>query len=265
VVDGIAVREARPEELAIAARHYLGMRREIGWADGALVPDWETRFVELHRRTIAAGEARYLFAEADGRIVGSALAFLRRSPSDEFVRGAPRGFLANVYVDEAWRRRGVARALTSAAIEWLRSLNCATVRLYASARPALVRVVRIRAGQRDDAAPAAGCGRIRMKTGADAARSARRLWGILRAGSVRLIRQRHCMLAAAHIRRPGFRHLHAGPVDRHLLIAQPPDMTQIEIGLHLCAVAHIGPSTARTRKRPAGGLAGCRRSHRRSS
>jgi GNAT superfamily N-acetyltransferase len=132
VADGIAIREARQDELAVAARHYLAMRRALGWADAELLPDWETRFIELHRRTASAGESQYFVADLSGQIVGSAVALLRRSPSDEFARGPRRGFLANVYVDEPARRRGIARALTYAAIEWLRSLGCASVRLYAS-------------------------------------------------------------------------------------------------------------------------------------
>jgi GNAT superfamily N-acetyltransferase len=48
------------------------------------------------------------------------------------LRSNPSGYLANVYVESEHRRAGVARALTAAAIDWLRSLGCGIVRLQAS-------------------------------------------------------------------------------------------------------------------------------------
>lgn len=128
----VIVREARPDELADAARHYLGMRREVGWDDGELDDDWETKFVATYERTARDGELRYFVAQADGALVGSALAFVRRSLSDGYLRTKPSGYLANVYVQRDHRRAGVARALTAAAIDWLRSLGCRIVRLQAS-------------------------------------------------------------------------------------------------------------------------------------
>ena len=128
----INVREARSDELALAASHYLGMRREIGWSDDKLEPGWELRFAEVYSGGSSRGELRYFVAEMESVVVGSAVAMRKRSLSTEYVRDPVCGYLANVYVEEPYRLRGAARALTTAAIEWLRSVGCDVVRLQAS-------------------------------------------------------------------------------------------------------------------------------------
>jgi GNAT superfamily N-acetyltransferase len=132
VETAVIVREARTDELAVAAQHYLGMRREVGWDDAELADDWEAKFVATYERATRDGEFRYFVAETGGVVVGSALAFLRRTLSVAYLRSNPSGYLANVYVESEHRRAGVARALTAAAIDWLRSLGCGIVRLQAS-------------------------------------------------------------------------------------------------------------------------------------
>jgi GNAT superfamily N-acetyltransferase len=109
------------------------MRREVGWDDAELDEDWQSRFISTYERGGRDGELRYFVAEADGAIVGSAVAFIKRSLSEDYVRSKPGGYLANVYVEREHRRGGVGRALTAAAIEWLASRNCGVVRLQASA------------------------------------------------------------------------------------------------------------------------------------
>jgi ribosomal protein S18 acetylase RimI-like enzyme len=133
VEGNVVVREARTDELAVAAQHYLGMRREVGWDDAELDEDWQSRFVATYERGARDGELRYFVAEAAGAVVGSAVALIKRSLSDGYVRSKPIGYLANVYVDREHRREGIGRALTAAAIDWLSSLDCGVVRLQASA------------------------------------------------------------------------------------------------------------------------------------
>src|SRR5262245_4478201 len=115
--------------MEIVADHYLAMRREVGWSDSDLRADWRRRFVLLYKRESQAGELRYFVAELDARVVGSAVAFVRHSLSDDYESRPRRGYLANVYVDTSHRRQGVARALTRASVEWLRALGCRNVKL----------------------------------------------------------------------------------------------------------------------------------------
>jgi len=131
-MDTIVTSEARRSELSLAAEHYLGMRRELGWPDGELDPQFVSLFTATYLDSSAAGDSRYCVAELDAKIVGSAVAMRRRPMSERYLKSLPSGYIANVYVDPPYRHRGAARALTAAAIDWLRSLGCKVVRLQAS-------------------------------------------------------------------------------------------------------------------------------------
>lgn len=128
----ITTRAARSDELAIAADHYLGMRRELGWPDGELDPQFVSLFAATYLDSDASGDSRYFVAEIDSKVVGSAVALRRRTMSERYLKSVPSGYIANVFVDPAFRHRGAARALTAAAIGWLRSIGCKVVRLQAS-------------------------------------------------------------------------------------------------------------------------------------
>jgi GNAT superfamily N-acetyltransferase len=128
----IVTREAQPAELRLVAQHYLGMRRELGWPDGELDPQFVSLFAATYDESAMAGDSRYIVAEVDSGIVGSAVAMRRRTMSERYLKSLPTGYIANVYVDPSFRRQGIARALTAAAIDWLRSIGCEVVRLQAS-------------------------------------------------------------------------------------------------------------------------------------
>ena len=128
----LIAREAQRGELALAAEHYLGMRRDLGWPDAELDPQFVSLFAATYSESAATGDGRYFVAEIDAKIVGSAVALRRHTMSERYLKSLPAGYIANVYVDPSYRRRGAARALTAAAIDWLASIGCKVVRLQAS-------------------------------------------------------------------------------------------------------------------------------------
>jgi GNAT superfamily N-acetyltransferase len=128
----IVIRESQRGELALAAEHYLGMRRELGWPDGELDPQFVSLFASTYSESSTTGDSRYFVAEMDSKIVGSAVAMRRHTMSERYLKSLQAGYIANVYVDPSYRHRGAARALTAAAIDWLASIGCKVVRLQAS-------------------------------------------------------------------------------------------------------------------------------------
>ncbi len=59
----------------------------------------------------------------NGEPVGFAEASLRRDYVNG-THGSPVGFLEGLYVDPAWRRSGVGRALVEAVVQWTREQGC---------------------------------------------------------------------------------------------------------------------------------------------
>lgn len=84
------------------------------------------------RPRLESGEVRVWLAAVDGRPVGGAMTwvygwFPRASdPTDRI------GYIMNVYVEPAWRRRGLARRLTQTCLDYLHSQGLRRVTLHAS-------------------------------------------------------------------------------------------------------------------------------------
>ena len=94
-------------------------------------PGWRARFAGYWREKQRAGRAQTFFARNGEATAGMAIA----SITDDY-RGAAldelRGYVNGVYVVPELRRRGIARRLMLAALDWLREKDCVVVRLRAS-------------------------------------------------------------------------------------------------------------------------------------
>lgn len=108
------------------------MRRELGMPDADLAADWKTRSIAYFRRRHDAGELRWFLARDGDRVVASAAGFLLDGYPSEICINRRAGYVAGVYVDPRLRRRGLARAVTQAAVDWLWSIGCRFIRLHAA-------------------------------------------------------------------------------------------------------------------------------------
>jgi GNAT superfamily N-acetyltransferase len=90
-------------------------------ADAILRADWGDRHVKM--AFVARHPAcRPFVADADGAIVGSGVTTVN----------GPVGWIGTIWVDPAWRGRGVGKALTLATIEAAEEAGCATLVLVAT-------------------------------------------------------------------------------------------------------------------------------------
>lgn len=131
MIDGVVVRPARLEELGIAAEMRAVMAREMDGDWDAEHPGWRDKFVQFFRDKQARGDAQLFYAERGGEIVGMA-AF---SVLDEYraaAFGEPRGWVNSVYVLPPLRRKGIAKELMVAGLDWFRRRGCVKARLRTS-------------------------------------------------------------------------------------------------------------------------------------
>jgi GNAT superfamily N-acetyltransferase len=133
-----AVRRAGLCEIETLARHRAAMFRDMG----KLAPRHEGRLQQATESYLRDAMPRedYLawVAEADGAIIGGAGVQLRpilprpRDGSDDLEFG-PEAIVLNVYVEPAWRCRGVGEALMRAVLDHLSASGIRRIVLHASA------------------------------------------------------------------------------------------------------------------------------------
>lgn len=127
----VVVRRAELAEIDAAAELRAIMAREMDTDWDAEHPGWRDGFVQFFRDKQARGDAQLFYAQRGDEIVGMA-AF---SVLDEYraaAFGKPRGWVNSVYVIPPLRRRGIARELMLAGLDWLRSRGCVMARLRTS-------------------------------------------------------------------------------------------------------------------------------------
>ena len=128
----ITIRAADPKEFDVASEFWVSMRRELDMRDDDLALDWKARSVAYFRKRYEAGELRWFLACDGPAPVGSAAGFLLDGYPSEICINRRVGYVAGVYVVPAYRRRGLARTLTQAAVDWLWEIGCRLVRLHAA-------------------------------------------------------------------------------------------------------------------------------------
>ena len=140
VPPAFTVRPAGAADIPMIAHHRVAMFRDMG----ALAANQEEPLVQATLAFLAAalprGEYLAWVAEDDGTpssVIGGAGAQLRpilpRPPDGvDGLELGPEAIILNVYVEQAWRRQGVAEALMRALLEALAARGIRRIVLHAS-------------------------------------------------------------------------------------------------------------------------------------
>ncbi len=94
-------------------------------------PGWRERFREFFTSRQALGRAQLFLAYDGAQAIGMSITYIGEHYRTA-VFGRTYAMLHGVFVKPAYRRRGIARALTQAAIDWARERGCYSVRLHSS-------------------------------------------------------------------------------------------------------------------------------------
>jgi ribosomal protein S18 acetylase RimI-like enzyme len=127
------VRPGTPADIPVIARHRIGMMLEMGLATPDQCAQYEPEFRVFVAKEISLGNFRSFIAETDsGKVVSGGAAYIVPWPGNPSDRLQKRVFLLNVYTDPEFRRRGLARAVVTATLDWCRTQGFHSVRLLAS-------------------------------------------------------------------------------------------------------------------------------------
>jgi len=136
--DDLEVRAAGPDDLDAVVETRVLLFRELGHGpDAAGEVEFRRACRASLERGVRDGHARMWVATSGATVCGATILLLYpRIPSPANL-GAEEGYVLNVYVAPAQRRRGLGAALVAAALREARERGLARVRLHttASGRP----------------------------------------------------------------------------------------------------------------------------------
>jgi ribosomal protein S18 acetylase RimI-like enzyme len=130
--EGFAVRRASTDDLETLVAHRHAMFVDMGYRDEAALDSMAAKCHAWLLTRMDRGEyLAWLAIAPDQSIVAGTGLWLMDWPP-HMIGSGPRANILNVYTAVEFRRRGLARELMKAAMEWCRSSGVDTVVLHAS-------------------------------------------------------------------------------------------------------------------------------------
>lgn len=108
------------------------MFAEMGGHYRESLEQFEAASVEYFVKALQAGTYYGLLAESDGIIAGGGGVVIADWPGSPLNFGPRRAWILNIYVEPAYRRRGLARRILEALMQWCRDSGFQSVALHAS-------------------------------------------------------------------------------------------------------------------------------------
>ena len=131
--DGIVLRRASLADARTIATHRRAMFRDMGHHDKAALDSMMAKFLPWLEAKIVSGDyLAWLAVTAGDCVVAGAGLWLMDWPAHLVGSCARRGNILNVYTEPEYRRRGLARWLIEAALDWCRVNGVDFVVLHAS-------------------------------------------------------------------------------------------------------------------------------------
>lgn len=130
-------REIDAADLPIAQELRAKMLREMQASDPDVnYPGWRRRYIEFYEPRINQQRAAVYVAVAGDAPIGVAVVYLLTNHRTEIL-GYEIAYVSNVWVEPAWRKRGIASRLMRMVVDWAKRQGCQGVRLRSSqmARP----------------------------------------------------------------------------------------------------------------------------------
>jgi GNAT superfamily N-acetyltransferase len=137
--DGLTMRRATLDDSGVIARHRVCMFRDMGdVSDGPVAEELFHASAQALEECFADGSyIGWLVADREGNVVAGGGVHIkpqmpRLLPDRSGVASCKVPLIVNVYTEPAWRRRGLARWITVAILQWARGEGIDRVILHAS-------------------------------------------------------------------------------------------------------------------------------------
>ena len=128
----LTTRSANVRDSALITTHREAMFREMGRGNDASLAAMSRNFTPWLEQRLVSGIYLGWITEENARPIATSGLFLMDWPPHYLDDGSTRGYLLNVYVDPAYRGRGLAKALTRLAMDECRQRNIRLLTLHAS-------------------------------------------------------------------------------------------------------------------------------------
>ncbi len=130
----VKIRETIPQEDSIIAEHFYQMWLDTGTPEKFIKSNHRNMTLDFIKQARQNLFYKGFVAEVDNLIVGSASCQLFTGLYSLILEEEYRkyGYIWGVYVEPSHRRKGIAKQLTNATIEHLKTINCTKAILNAS-------------------------------------------------------------------------------------------------------------------------------------
>ena len=132
-MDEITLRQAGPKDLQVILHHRRAMFEDMGYREPGPLEAMEQSARPFFAQALAEGWYRgWLAVNAAGGVVAGGGILILPWPSHPRDSQTRRPMIVNIYTEPAYRRRGLARRLMQAMLDWSRQRGYGTVSLHAS-------------------------------------------------------------------------------------------------------------------------------------
>jgi GNAT superfamily N-acetyltransferase len=132
-MDEITIREAEQQDLGVILHHRRAMFEDMGQEDEVALTAMEASSRPFFAQALVEGWYRaWLAQNAAGEVLAGGGILILPWPSHPRDSQTRRPMIVNVYTEPGYRRRGLARRLMVAMLDWLREQGYGTVSLHAS-------------------------------------------------------------------------------------------------------------------------------------
>lgn len=131
--DDFRIRAATPADLAVVLHHRRAMFEDMGYRDAGALDATIATSGPYIAQGLAEGFYRgWLAEDASGRVVAGGGALVHPWVSHPSHPQPRRAYILNVYTEPDCRRRGLARRIMQAIVDWCRAEGFGSVALHAS-------------------------------------------------------------------------------------------------------------------------------------